>query len=84
MFGPPAQPPHEGTVLAVEPRGRIVLSLGTVDGVQVGYEDLVARGEVYVGTAEVVEVREHTSTALIMRDISLRQVEVGDRFSSAH
>jgi hypothetical protein len=79
----PAQPPQSGKILAADPRNNIVvISLGSEDGVKVGFRYVVSRGAGYVGTVEVTSTEAKQSAARSIRDLQKSEMRTGDDIMS--
>ncbi len=73
------QPEQSGRILATDPGAdRHTLSLGEKDSVEVGYQYIVHRGDLYVTTIEVTEVHATSSVARELTSLRKTPIVVGD------
>lgn len=76
-------PPLEGQVVAVSPKVPIVMiSVGSDEKVQKGYQFTVYRGNAYVGQVVVEEVYPDMSAARIIKDMTKRAIQRGDKVTT--
>ncbi len=74
-----AQPAHSGKILNVDNDANIVvISLGSEDGVKVGYMDTVSRGSHYVGQIEITNASTKMSTGRSLKKLEKSSISVGD------
>jgi hypothetical protein len=77
------QPAQTAKVMAADAGSNIVvISLGSEDGVKVGYRYVVSRGASYVGTIEVTSTEGKQSAARSIRDLQKSEIRVGDDVAS--
>jgi hypothetical protein len=77
------QPAQTAKVMASDPGTNIVvISLGSEDGVKVGYRYVVSRGASYVGMIEVTSTEAKQSAARSIRDLQKSEIRVGDDVAS--
>ena len=68
-----------GKVLAADNQmGLVVTSLGEEDGVKIGYEYIVSRGNQYVATIKVTNVQAKQSTAMVVKGMQKSPVQAND------
>lgn len=76
-------PPLEGQIVAVSPKVPLVmLSIGSDEGVQQGYQFTVYRGSRYIGQVVVEEVYSDMCAARIVRDMTRHALQRGDRVTT--
>jgi hypothetical protein len=77
------QPMQNAKVTASDGRTNIVvISIGSEDGVKVGYRYVVSRGSTYVGMIEVTSTEAKQSAARSIRDLQKSEIRVGDDVAS--
>jgi hypothetical protein len=76
-----SQIPVFGKVTAVSP-SKVELSIGTDDGVRIGQELDIYRGDKYVGRIRVVEAKPDNAVASIMTDYQQYPIQRGDNVDS--
>jgi hypothetical protein len=76
-------PKINGAVLGVGSKsGLVMLNVGEEDGVKVGLEFTVYRGNTTVGKVVVMKVNANRSTARILPDLTKEKVQPGDKVST--
>jgi len=76
-----SQIPVFGKVTAVSP-SKVELSIGTDDGVRIGQELDIYRGDKYVGRIRVIEAKPDNAVASIMTDYQQYPIQRGDNVDS--
>jgi hypothetical protein len=77
------QPMQNAKITASDPRSNIVvISIGSEDGVKVGYRYVVSRGASYVGMIEVTSTEGKQAAARSIRDLQKSEIRVGDDVAS--
>jgi hypothetical protein len=76
-FAASSYPTIDAVIQAVHGRSAI-LSVGIVQGVEVGYEFTVYRGDQFVGKVQVMEVNHASSKARILFESDGRMMQPGD------
>lgn len=76
-----SQIPVFGKVTAVSP-SKVELSIGTDDGVRIGQELDIYRGDKYVGRIRVIEAKADNAVASIMTDYQQYPIQRGDNVDS--
>jgi len=76
-----SQIPVFGKVTAVSP-SKVELSIGTDDGVRIGQELDIYRGEKYVGRIRVIEAKPDNAVASILTDYQQYPIQRGDNVDS--
>lgn len=77
---PQGVPDIDGTVSEIEDDGaRIVLSVGTSDGVTPDMEFTIYRDDQYVATVIVTDVRAHSCVTRVAEGMLKKAVQVGDK-----
>lgn len=68
-----------GKVLAADnATGLVIVSFGEEDGVKVGYEYIISRGNQYVATVKVSDVQAKKATAMVERGMQKSPITPGD------
>ena len=76
-----SQIPVFGKVTAVSP-SKVELSIGTDDGVRIGQELDIYRGDKYVGRIRVIEAKPENAVASILTDYQQYPIQRGDNVDS--
>ncbi len=78
---PMEQPAQTGRVLAVD-NNLAVISLGSEDGVKIGFHYTVSRGGKYVGQIEITQVEAKMSSGRAVQTMQAQPVQIGDRVTN--
>lgn len=77
---PVEQPVHDGQVLSVDSSANaVVISLGSVDGVQFGFRYTVSRGSQYVATVEITDAQTKRSAGRSIKSLHKLDIQVSDQ-----
>ena len=80
---PMDQPDHAGQVLSVDSGANaVVISLGSDDGVELGFRYTVSRGSQYVAMIEITDVGAKESAGRSIESLQKTDIQLGDRVMS--
>lgn len=78
-IGGPAQPAHQGQILAADNDANVyVISLGAEDGVKVGFQYVVSRGSEYIGTIQINDVQNKKAAGFALKGMRKSDIQRGD------